>query len=274
MAITGRNRIEARLTKDLYAALNRRTGSRKPPRGVCFRDSNELLAVAKVMQREYEATSASARQAATRAAALKASTELKQFVAELTQDNDRLQARNKSRSRFPACLYPSTGELATEGGQETRFKRRGTAYHEQFHAAVRNIEAENGLDYMNGCMISEARADLTHRYGDTFTNLLRLARPLGWSDTATTTVEETLARAEEVRKSCRRSVEDCDAINRFMAGQMDTANFMRGSSRKWPRTPTDTCSVLKLAQGIERDFGAPTGVYRQAAAKCARGKKP
>jgi hypothetical protein len=266
MAITGKNRIELRLEEKLFKRVMDVTSAR----GVCSTDAARTLESAKFALRSSEAKANTARAAADREQAAKNAEQLKNFVAELTQDLNQLEARSPTKRKFPACVYPSTGEYAREAGQETRFKRRGTAYHEQFHAAVRNIEAEHGLDAIDKCLSREAAAILKKKYGEAFTLPYSMAgRQLGWADHSSIRLEEVLARAEEIRKSCRRSVEDCDSINRFMESQMHGLNLSIGR-RGYPKRRVESCTMLKLAQGIERDFAAPTGVYRQAAAKCSR----
>ena len=283
MAITGKNRIEVRYPIKPVNVYRLAHSGGSEPRGFCVNDAAKLLERLQLYERMAKTDAATKKSPKDRAEAQAKAAALNTAVAELAADVNRIEALSKGKAKPAACVYPTTGEDSSQAGTETRFKRRGTAFHEQFHAKVREIEHEHGLDYQGDCVTRKLKDTLTERYGTDFKGPNKAWRMLRWGTDAPSAIEEILARTEEVRKSCLRSVEDCDGINRYLAGQLITQrrNYdqarlyrFRGHKKFLAAGEPDACSMQRLSAGIAKDYGAASTLVLEAARACGVKRKP
>lgn len=288
MAVTKKG-IEVRYPATFYRALGGGGA-----RGFCSPDASNFLQVLSNKAKTEEVYSSIGRTPKERAKAAKTAVEARRYVEEFANDLARLTTRTLEQGwvppdKIPVCVYPSTGDLSKEAGSETRWKRRGTAAHEQFHAAMRMIEYEHHQSKADRCMrefIDRELADLlpdSKQYGQLKREALSY---LSWASALEMTTEEILARVEELRKACLRSPEDCDASSRYFAGQFE--QMRRTADAAAGRTPgfraplkyaaagkVPRCTMNELTDAVVQKYGAPTTLALKAARVCGvKRKKP
>jgi hypothetical protein len=159
------------------------------------------------------------------------------------------QLRSKGvKGVIPVCINRSSGK---RGKELPRFHRRANAIHERFHADVRRVEADAGVDKFS-CY--KRLDELTAKYmaGNNlrYHSLSRFAQMK--SKLAT---EELLARVEEVRSACRtkRRAKDCEDT------LMDIVKYM---------PEPEGFAFIAMTQGVEKDYGTPLNVVRAAVRSC------
>jgi hypothetical protein len=198
---------------------------------------------------------------------------LEKAVEDLRTDLEKLRKAGLT-GPIPVCAYPTTGK----GSETERISRRTTAIHERFHSNFRDAERRNNLDVssdpaLRRCIGSSVRKVLEDRFGQLAKDALEIGESRGWASQNYQVPEELLARIEESRQSCNRSVEDCDDANRDLAINIVNHNFV--TRRRNPAAPLkDVCTLVELTDRVTRDFGGSQAVANEAIRACMpRGAK-
>lgn len=189
---------------------------------------------------------------------------LEAAAKELEADLKRLRDAGVT-GNIPLCVYPSTGAKS----ERDRADRRATAIHERFHADVRDVEQRFGVKYGDPCVLERMKDLMKQELGEQLVgDAWRIGNDNKWSRDAGRIYEEILARVEESRQSCNRSVEDCDDVNRKIARNVLASNYNR--KRKNPRAQQyDVCTLLRVAEGVTEKFGGARAVAGRAVRICS-----
>ena len=282
MAITGR-RSEIFVPAAVYNEIGGRGTL-----GLCFNSGDRLLAALKYRAARASAKSTTAQiiaqkygKAPKRDASKGKAVSIEKAIEDLKADLEKLR-KNGVTGPIPVCAYPTSGR----GSETERIGRRTTAIHERFHADFRDAERRNALNTdtepsIRRCIGSSLRKVLEDRFGQLAKDALAVGETSGWARQAYDNPEELLARIEESRLSCKRSVEDCDDANRDLAISIVNHNFLR--RRRDPDAPRmDVCTLVDLTDRITKEFGGSQAVANEAIRACmpqgarfigAKGKK-
>lgn len=234
MAVTG-ERLEFRVPAGVFTAMGLRDSV-----AVCFGDVR-LLAVDAERRRTAKGSVGKA---------------FGEMADAIYRDLARLEkAGTDVESPVPACMFRATGKEAAR----PRVERRTTAIHERFHADVRRAESRLGGDLNAlGCGVL-AREQLREELGTPAREALLAAGLLRWSPT----LEEVLARAEEVRKACLRSDADCQETRARFTNDM--ARFKKAGMVGGVSDDV----IPRFADAVVAQYGSPMGFVTQTLRVCA-----
>lgn len=215
-AITGRHRLEYRVSPDLYNALGG-----EQTLGLCVSTLGSFSAL-------FDRATGNAQKlpAASRSEVLRGVVEL---AAKFQKEKAAIESRGNDVKAI--CLYP---DVPKKTGKVARERRRATPIHERFHADMRVLDSKllDSDSYVEGAL-----ADLlkTFKYGEDAMIVSHGGYGVrGAKMKDNTAAEEVLARLEEYRQSCARSKTDCRAAHARMVGEgLDPMNEEYGMPDDW-----------------------------------------